>query len=561
MERDQSMPEGSHDVDDSSGIVLDLAVTCGGLKETPARPRKDIVIVFLVRAAGTAEFCEESRSNGSSGGGTSPGAHFRTVYRFGETQILRFEVYCQYKGARGPEFLGRAECTPLDVVVCLSSQFRMKLFNEDENKQVGTLTIVPTATNLPTGYSVLEFSGTSVPLKEVFKTADPMLELWKVEKGGRATLMYTTEVVNNNANPTWKPLVVNKEKLGGNNPNEAVEIRVLDVSFSGERKVLGKFWTSVRQLASGAEGGLTFAVQETVKEKEESDKEPMLVQLLRYRDFPWFFLDYMNGDFQFNFAVIVDVSSSNGTMHTLRGKPNRYNLYENAIRAFSDVIQQYDEQQMIPLVGFGAKVPPNFMNESLIFLNGADSVRCRGVKGLLEAYRTKVPQLEPAEPSELSPALNYAAKLARDASDPLKYYVVLVFTDGKLDYTLSTLDTLVGASSAPMSVIFVGIGDNELPFFKEIEAKKLRQRTQSRTTAERDFVSTVAMKDYMSSKRLHDLPKDALCDVPDHVMQFLALNDIKPKEKKPPVGDTAVPVRPPSRSGKILRNKKSCLSA
>lgn len=41
------------------------------------------------------------------------------------------------------------------------------------------------------------------------------------------------------------------------------------------------------------------------------------------------------------------------------------------------------------------------------------------------------------------------------------YYVLLVLTDGKLNDYEDTVDLIIKASSLPLSILFVGIGDGE----------------------------------------------------------------------------------------------------
>ncbi|KAM7298287.1 putative copine [Ixodes scapularis] len=438
---------------------------------------------------------------------------FRTTYRFGETTLLRFEVFSEKPLSRTPEPLGRIFCTSLDMVVYLNVPYKRALLTETGKKGAGFLVIVPTAQKSPKGFAALQLSARNVPLKTFFRTADSMLELWRQDTCGTSALVHETDVVRNSGTPHWKKIVVNKNRIGKD--SDAILIKCFDVSFSGEKTYLGYAETNIRELAQGTEKRLEWQC------KQDSStlfsKTPVMLRLEYYKDYPWSFIDYMHGDFSVNFAYIIDLSSSNRDITSIDIKQR----YEATISAFEDVISQYDEEQLIPALGFGAKVPPSNMTQSLIFLNGADNPRCKGMQGVMEALRQSLERVTPTEPSELAPSLEYMTGLADNFRDSSKYYVVLVLTDGKLDYTFKTVDSLIRASSTAMSVVMIGLSDEVPRVFEELQRDKLRKKN-----AERDIFFSVLLKDYLH--RLHELPRDALSEVPNQIMQFLAFRDVEP---------------------------------
>ncbi|KAH6929679.1 hypothetical protein HPB50_004737 [Hyalomma asiaticum] len=219
------------------------------------------------------------------------------------------------------------------------------------------------------------------------------------------------------------------------------------------------------------------------------------------------------GDFSLHFAFIIGLSSSNGD---LRPGSEMRRQYESVIFAFDEVVQQFDEDQLLPALAFGVRSSAGLISQPFVFLSAKGQPRVNGVQGVLEAYAQSFEHLFPSEPSELGPSITYVAQLAKQAP----YQVALVLTDGKLDYGLSTLDCLSKASECAMSVVLLVIGGEGC-------SRTLRRDLLSRRRAGlRECVHVVEVAPYRD--RLHLLPGEALLGVPEQVVQYLALHDVEP---------------------------------
>lgn len=505
---------------DPQALVIDMSLSWTNVKDQRSMSHGWLtpVLVYSVCDGGDRSVYVE---HGRSTPGAST-AEFKTSYRFGEALMLRFELVNQHRLRGFGESLGRVFCTPLDLVVYLNTPYKRTLLLESGARSSGSLVIFPTAPKWPTGFTALQLSAEHMPLKKVFHTADGMLEMWKQDRYGDSTCVYTTEVVHNSTAPTWKTFVVNKDRLGDD--SDSIIFKCFDVNFAGDRLYLGQVTTSVKQLSRGTDTRLELACEQDGADKLTQPPKPVTLRVDHYKDFPWSFIDYMHGEFSINFSYILDLSSSN-----MDANSSFRSQYEAGIRIFDEVIQQYDEEQLIPALGFGAKIPPSVMSQGLIFLNGTQNPRCKGVQGVLDAYNDALKRVTPSEPSELSSSLNYIVDLAKNFEQSSKYYIVIVLTDGKLDYGLSTIETLVKTSSAAMSVILVGIGDGDFKFFDELRPDNIRKNG---AIPDREFIKCVTLKDYRD--RMHELPRDSLKGVPDQILQFLALRNIEPNITFPP---------------------------
>jgi hypothetical protein len=89
------------------------------------------------------------------------------------------------------------------------------------------------------------------------------------------------------------------------------------------------------------------------------------------------------------------------------------------------------------------------------------------------------------------------------------YYVLLVITDGRINDYQDTVDLIVKASSLPLSILFVGVGngdeDNDKKTFHALQT--LDEETLSLKCSktgkicERDIVDFIRMKDFAFYRR------------------------------------------------------------
>nr|CAD7435265.1 unnamed protein product [Timema monikensis] len=98
------------------------------------------------------------------------------------------------------------------------------------------------------------------------------------------------------------------------------------------------------------------------------------------------FLDYIIGGTQLNCTIAIDFTGSNGdpmspdSLHFISSlAPNQY---EKALTAVGEIIQDYDSDKLFPVLGFGARLPPDGRVSHEFFVNmRTDSPYCSGIPG------------------------------------------------------------------------------------------------------------------------------------------------------------------------------------
>jgi hypothetical protein len=150
------------------------------------------------------------------------------------------------------------------------------------------------------------------------------------------------------------------------------------------------------------------------------------------------------------------------------------NEYQAAIRMTLSILQQYDQDAHIPVLGFGARLPPFYNVCSMCFaLNGnifaPDEYK---TKGILKAYRQNLRKLKMHGPAAHAPCLKHVVDIVASGEptqDDQFYSILVILTRGVVADIDRTLEQVVRASNYPMSVIIVGLGKNNKAKFRDLE--------------------------------------------------------------------------------------------
>ena len=213
---------------------------------------------------------------------------------------------------------------------------------------------------------------------------------------------------------------------------------------------------------------------------------------------------------------------------TRLGNPNQY---VTAIRAVGEIIQDYDYDKQFPALGFGAKVPPHWSVSHEFYLNlSPSSPFCEGVEGILTAYHQSLQAVQLYGPTNFSPVINHVARFASAyQSDPSHYFVLLIITDGIITDLDATKTAIIKASSLPVSIIIIGVGDADFTEMNALDSDD-RLLRHADLVAKRDIVQFVELRQFLSgslwSKDL--LAKNILAEIPAQLSSYMKMKGFKP---------------------------------
>lgn len=272
------------------------------------------------------------------------------------------------------------------------------------------------------------------------------------------------------------------------------------------------------------------------------------------------FLDFISGGCQIGLMVAIDFTGSNGdprdprSLHYLQ--QNRMNDYETVISQVGSILAPYDTDGMIPVYGFGGKIPgESRANHCFPVTFNPGAVEVKGVEGLLGAYRNCLKQIKLSGPTYFSQVLQEADIVAQQPyQENLQHYtILLIITDGIINDMDRTIDAIITSSDHPISIIIVGVGQANFDAMDRLDADDSLLRQNGRT-AKRDIVQFVPMRQF-KDKPIAELSRHVLAEVPGQIVGYMKSHKVEPLKRPPPPEfvdqyvDTSMGIGPPMGMG------------
>ena len=202
-------------------------------------------------------------------------------------------------------------------------------------------------------------------------------------------------------------------------------------------------------------------------------------------------------------------------------------MYQQVITKIATIFDEYDKTKKTPVYGFGAKSQElKLKRVSHNFYVSGDSANpfAEGDKGILDMYKKVLPKLEFLGPTYLSPLIKSVTNsvAARYKSDPLAYCVLVIIMDGLISDFEETIETIIDSSEYPLSVLIVGVGDEDFHQleFLDSDGSLLRGERQApgpdgkpvQIQAKRDIVQFV---NYNKLSNKDEVISSALAEIPE----------------------------------------------
>ena len=327
------------------------------------------------------------------------------------------------------------------------------------------------------------------------------------------------------------------------------------------------------------------------------------------------FVDYVAKGLNINLIVAIDYTGSN--MHPLDVESLHYikssepTQYEKAIRACGNILAPYDDDQLIPVYGFGG-IPPgkllvehvfplkeivkkektkssNFnknyikkvkqmykeegdLNNIIIDNNINDfeernlekgayvksvyskesddsgdenkkSIKTEkhkskddaklfvedsvyGLEGVIKAYKKSVSKIVFSGPTHFSPILEKVrtSLLGHKNLSPMDYFILLIITDGQINDLKQTINSIVTASDLPLSIVIVGVGDDDFESMRELDGDDFPLTNYNNRVTGRDIVQFVPFNQFKDN--IKALGQEILKEVPLQVESYFHFSNI-----------------------------------
>ena len=240
------------------------------------------------------------------------------------------------------------------------------------------------------------------------------------------------------------------------------------------------------------------------------------------------FIDYLKSGVEIGLSVAIDFTNSNGdprdprSLHYIYGRePNQY---ERAITSCGNILSYYDYDQLYPCFGFGAKIEGK--GHRLFNLNFESNPNIQYIEGIIQAYHEAFNYVQLFGPTYFGPIIKEVINIIKNEYNNLKYHILLILTDGRIDDIDDTIEQLVEASFLPLSVIIVGIGKADFSNMILLDADENPLINSKGVKAARDLVQFVPFSKYESNSQ--KLANEVLEEIPKQILEYYELKNLDP---------------------------------
>ncbi|XP_031407681.1 E3 ubiquitin-protein ligase RGLG4 isoform X2 [Punica granatum] len=217
-------------------------------------------------------------------------------------------------------------------------------------------------------------------------------------------------------------------------------------------------------------------------------------------------------------------SFGNRSLHTIGNTPNPY---ESAISVIGKTLAPFDEDNLIPCFGFGDATT----HDQEVFSFHSDHSPCHGFEEVLTCYRRIVPNLRLAGPTSYGPVVEAAVDIVERSGG--QFHVLVIIADGQVTRSVDTQDgelspqeertiqSIVTASSYPLSIVLVGVGDGPWD-----DTKKFDDKIPARDFDNFQFVNftSIMLRSGTQSEKEASFALAALMEIP---FQYKAVTELR----------------------------------
>jgi len=486
-------------------------------------------------------------------------------YHFEEVQQLRFEIYdCDSKYSSSDsktlpldaqDKQGNVSCTLAQIMgsrgqvlaapLQTANPEKSKILKswKGKNEQAPSITIRAEEVANVNANVRLRIRAENLDSMDFLGKSDPFLRFYRMNEDDSWVPCFKSEVIKNESNPTWNEIQVSIQQLANGDVYRPLLVECLDYDRSGTHQLIGSYQTSVQKLLDAGSGGNNESEMVLTRDgKSAGSLFIMEAELIPQSTF----LDYIAGGTEMSFITAIDFTASNqdpsmpGSLHYVDPSGQQLNQYAQAIISVGRLLEFYDSDKMFPVFGFGGKVDPGQPPSHCFAVNNdpqhPDRHPFPGVAGIIQTYYGGLQTIQLSGPTLFSQVINEAAALASQQTEKNKYFVLLILTDGGMNDPNETREALVRASGLPLSIIIVGVGNEDFSRLEALDSDKGLLTDGNGNRAERDIVQCVAMRDFadQNEQTQKALAKQILAEVPKQFLTYMESKSIPPQPKLVP---------------------------
>ncbi|KAN0015897.1 hypothetical protein ACTFIU_005846 [Dictyostelium citrinum] len=396
-----------------------------------------------------------------------------------------------------------------------------------------------------TGHNIiLQLRGKKLDKKDLF-SSDPYFKIYKSSPSGNS-IVYESQVIKNNINPIFEPIVIRLQELNGGCMFRELTFEFWDHNDIVDDELIGSFRTCTDEILKGIIKEFPI-INQKLKSKKSNYEHSGIINFTdsRILNKPTLH-DFINGDGNGNHCcsidlmVAIDCTESNGDQKLETSLHYNVAPHQNQyIRSLLTLDSQLTQlgiklDKKVQVFGFGGiiySIPHhNFRFYSVI--DDRPNTQKPGINGAIELYNKAIPKIKFNSPTNLRLIIGDATRSALDGFDSthLKYSILLILIDNDITDYKETVDEIVESSKAPLSIIFIGVGDHctfkNIPQLDGENNGDIRLVDSLSRKQIRDNVHFISFKDF--SINPIDFQNEILRKLPNQLTEFMEYKNYLP---------------------------------
>ena len=241
------------------------------------------------------------------------------------------------------------------------------------------------------------------------------------------------------------------------------------------------------------------------------------------------FIDYIKAGVKIALSIGIDFTNSSGNVAAHSINNLRWNDYARAIQSCGKIVGHYDSDKLFPVYGFGAIINSSQnKTPSMCFnLNMTKDPNIKDINNVLKAYYDCIgyKKVTFSGPALFTPLIKEVVSRI-NKRDLFEYHILMILTNGEVNDLQQTIDALVEASKLPLSVIIVGIGNNDFSNMKILDGDDIPLVSSTGQTRMRDLVQFVPFSKFENDEK--KLSMEVLAEIPRQIVEYYQYNDLNP---------------------------------
>ena len=170
---------------------------------------------------------------------------------------------------------------------------------------------------------------------------------------------------------------------------------------------------------------------------------------------------------------------------------------------------------------------PNNKVSHCFNINYQKDPEIHGVENILQTYKNSLETVELSGNTKFSYVLN---KVINNINNDLRnkrnenhYYILLILTDGVVNDLKDTTDLIVEASSLPLSIVIVGIGNEDFEFMESLDGDEAPLTNSQGVKRKRDIVQFIKFNKFKNNNAINsgtDFAEEVLKEIPRQIEEY-----------------------------------------